>query len=206
MSYRQFRADFAKAAWLQHMGDWDHEEAAQSAVARADALIAELERTEACPACEQNGSQCLGCGLVEHGTPAGCVEPKPAPPAPELPLLGTGWKWAEINKHQIGKYDVWVRRDKTLVGCIGDVVGMTLRIDFPLATPDWHNPENIESPGEGWRFHVKSENRNVGDMFHYSGKWRDCMMELRKDDDATYRTPATRPLPPVLADEKEAQP
>ncbi len=137
----------------------------------------------------------------------GQPEPEPPAPAPELPRLNTGWKWAEVNKHEIGKYDMWVRRDRTMAACIGDVIGSTLRIHLPLATPDWHNPENIAEPGEGWRFLVKGEKVQDGDEYMaVCSWWAGVSIGIKPHDDMTYRTPATRPLPPVLADEKEAQP
>ena len=203
--YKQFRADFAKSAWIKHMDDWDHEEAAQRAVLWADTFIAELERTEAkttSPLTEQFKEH-----IIAQMT-AGVVSiedfmQRPQP-APALPRLNTGWKWAEVNKHTITSYDVWVHSNGQLQDNQDmNVVGTVLRIPSPpLATPDWHNPEGIASPGEGYRFLVKGEKLQIGDQFYLFQKkeWGPNHGPSQRDGDWwTHRTPATRPLPPVLA-------
>lgn len=227
MSYRQFRADFAKAAWLQHMGDWDHEEAAQSAVARADALIAELERTEACP-CEdercdlplghegqhqsiKNGLRITwgrGCSKPIESF-QGILKPEPEPPAPDLPRLGTGWKWAPGDgTHKTTPFDFTYSKlsQRQFCGVSGWLIGRQWQSFQPLATPDWHNPENIESPGEGYRFLVKGEAARNGDEY-FAGTYWTPNTEVKDWEWRLWTHRTTRPLPPVLAqDEKEAQP
>lgn len=191
MSYREFRA-YAAITMLCHQQAYTNEppeDAAQSIVAYVDALIAELERTD-------RGEQ--------------AIAPAPEPPGPALPRLNKGWKWALRGVHVYTKFDKWwVADNDTLINSHSGIVGggFTGDAPYPVATPDWHNPENIESPGEGWRFLVEGEDAQPGDEYfkEWSQKWA-----VNKDPDAfeseewTHRT--TRPLPPVLAqDKKEGQ-
>lgn len=61
--------------------------------------------------------------------------------------------------------------------------------------PTYHNPDNLPSPGEGWRFLVEGEEKQPGDewylLYHYT--WIPiCEDELTRSA-ITYRT--RRPLP-----------
>ena len=191
--YKQYRADFAKLAWVAALTTThDSKTAAQKAVEWADDFISELERTEA--------QERL------HGILA--EAPQDEPPAPALPRLNTGWKWAEVGgNHKLTQWDKWLERDGTFSAVFPEAVGGLYEgATFRLATPDWHNPENIEDPGDGYRFLVKGEIAQVGDFFYIpvTSKWsvNDCP-DLKENEEWTHRT--QRPLPPVLAQDKEVQ-
>ena len=223
--YKQFRTDFAKAFFIEmtrrlpvfsnqqlpgteKVGDMEKIAAirlgiAQAAVANADNLIAELERTEV-PQPEPVSVRVGGWHLDQKGEVT-----KNAQPAPDLPRLNTGWKWApKDGTHFYTPYDAFVYdvSPRTLT-IDGYRVGAKYDSSGNLATPDWHNPENIAAPGEGWRFLVKGEERiKFGDEYRNPKQKVWCVtMYEGIPNTLTYRTPATRPLPPVLADEKEAQ-
>lgn len=151
--------------------------------------------------------------LIAHqeAEPEKAEAPKPEPPDPALPRLNTGWKWAANDgSHIITQWDEWLFEGNIMDDCWRPPqIGVPLMSGGPLATPDWHNPENIADPGEGYRFLVKGENKLSGDQLHMgkcSWKPSDLLRFPSVEVGQTYRTLATRPLPPVLADEKEAQP
>lgn len=184
--YKQYRADFAKAVWLNDMERGavdDHIHGAKVAVIWADALIAELERTEAMEQLHQVTDEVLK-----------------QDDAQQPPKLNVGWKWAPTDEsHVLTAYDLWWYKDGRFAKTSSP--GSPLVICVPVATPDWHNPENIEEPGEGWRFLVKGELRVLENAETIvDGEWAD-RESVHFCDEWTYRTPTTRPLPPVLAEE-----
>ncbi len=69
--------------------------------------------------------------------------------------------------------------------------------ELAFEQPDWHNPDNLPSAGDGYRFLLKSETRaDATHFFHeYARDWAVMNEVIREPSlsDCTYRT--NKPLP-----------
>ena len=114
----------------------------------------------------------------------------------------TGWRLMDIHE----RVDTLTRGRSTNHGWIEPHTSL---LGQPVAdagcrciTPVWHNPTNLESPGEGYRFLLTSETRQ--DATHCTKTGNDWDEMRAKDDGSTalfpgltYRTNKPLPCPPT---------
>lgn len=130
--------------------------------------------------------------LIAHQPVATQPEPPPPAPTPDAPDPGPGWR--------LMKPDEIVRKGDQWYAPAGywkpsERLGYEV-CDEPYRTPIYHNPANLETAGEGYRFCLVSETRQDATECWYGGyRWDD----LTPDDEVSLRAGVTyrtkKPLP-----------
>lgn len=114
--------------------------------------------------------------------------PSPEPVAEARPTLAPGWRYAQATENSRGTGGRFACKE-----------------GHPSywVVPDWHNPANVESPGEGYRFCVKGETRADATHFRFeeSEVWGEMPDKLPGPLSLanTYRTDLPLPGPLYLA-------
>lgn len=151
-----------------------------------------------CPNCGNRLHAAIVSGVTHTATCAWCAQhkahiPPPPAPTPAAPDPGPGWRLKEVGE-MITKGDQWLNCNGW-----GDVTmtGLEKVIAQPLRTPIYHNPANLETAGEGYRFCLVSEARQDATEYWLpiSKEW--VRVSMPNGDDLsihdTYRT--NKPLP-----------
>lgn len=124
------------------------------------------------------------------------------PEHPELPLVSSsiltpppGWRRMEGHERvdtvsRLFSEHGYVTPHTSWLGkMVSDLYGQYI-------TPDWHNPEDIPSPGEGYRFLLTSESETDSTDFWTGYNWMDDDGNGHLSSYTTYRTNKPLPCPP----------